>query len=1048
MDLFYYLFGILRIYCDFCCITNSNNKNMRSKFKWIFSLLLAMSMQFVFAQEKTVTGTVTDESGAVPGVNVIISGTKSGTQTGFDGKYAIKAKQGDVLIFSFLGMVTKSVIVGAGSVLDVKLEQGGKSLEEVVITGYATVAKKKSNIAQSKVSAATIENRPNASIIQTLSGQVAGLDISTNSGQPGANSRVVLRGANSISGSVEPLFLLDGIPINADNFRSMNPNEIESVTTLKDAGATAIYGNRGANGVVYIKSKSGVKNSGLQVNYTAITGFSSLQIKNRKGYNLFESSQDLLRFERDAGFGRGAGAALGPVFPSNGTPAVPLTDAQIAAQPNTDWLDFFLGTGITNNHTLTFSNGSENSSSFTSLGYFKQEGILRNSDLQRFNLRNNVTGTSKNQKLTYTTSLSANYSKDNEPTSIGTTGANQNPFFGAYNSLPYLTPKDNPGSAILAQSFILGYAPFYSIDKLSTSVALEEETKIIAGFTASYKLTKDLTATVNSGVDYEHVTFLDFQDPFSRNEIRFNPGVDGTQSQQSLRRFSFNNTTSLAYNKTLEKHTFGASAYLEYNKNHLRTFGYTQNGLDPKTLSPGDGSGFIRDNGLNDLFVPTVNADVVDTGLFSYFGTLNYDFDSRFGVTGTIRRDASSRFAKSNRWGTFWSVAGFWNISDESFIKGSVFNILKLRASYGTTGNQNIIATGAAQQAFVGPDLTETFFTTANGYGNVASIQRGQIGNTSLKWEIVNQANIGIDFGVWNNRLRGAFDVYYKQTEGLYQAKPQSYVTGTNGSIPSNTGSLYNRGFDYELHYDPINKKDLKLTLNFVGNYNRSELADLPNTSGEIIGTGRNGGVLGERKLVRYAGVNPANGNLLFLDINDNVTENPNADRDAVWTGTTNNPDFLGSFGFNLEYKGFFLNTQFNFETGITRFDFDYSSFIDPVNIGQYNLSKDILRAWTPDNRITDIPSIKATNLNVINGGLTDRFIKKADFLRLRFFQIGYNLSNDILRNSGFRNVRIFGNAENMFTWTEFRGYDPSSRSGSREYPTPKIISIGLEIGF
>ena len=1021
---------------------------MRSKFKWIFSLLMALSMQFAFAQERTITGTVSDGAGPVPGVNVLVKGTKVGVQTGFDGKYSIKAKTGDVLVYSFVGMTDASRPVGTTSVVNVSMKDEANALTEVVVTGYSTVAKKKSSISQVKVSSETIVNRPNASLIQTLSGQVAGLDISTNSGQPGANSRVVLRGANSISGNVEPLFILDGTPVNGDNFRSLNPNEIESVTTLKDAGATAIYGNRGANGVVIIKTKSGVKNSGLQVNYTAITSFSDLQVSNKRGYNLFESSQDLLRFERNARLGRGFGAALGPAFPSNGTPAVPLTDAQIAAQPNTNWVKYFLETGITNNHTLNFSNGSENSSTFTSLGYFNQQGILKDSDLTRFSVRNNITGSSANKKLNYSTSVSLNFSKNNQPTSIGTAGVNQNPLFGAFSSLPYLTPQDNPGPVVLAQSFILGYAPFYTIDKLRSSRALQEETKIIAGFTSSYKITKDITASVNSGIDYEHVTFLDFTDPFSRNELRFNVGVDGTQSQQTTRRFTFNNTTSLGYNKTIGKHTFGANAYVEYFKAHLRTFGYTQRGLDPKTLFPGDGSGFISDNGLNDLFVPSVNADVLNSGLFSYFGTVNYDFDSRFGVTGTIRRDASSRFSQTNRWGTFWSVAGFWNISDEGFMKDSAFNSLKLRASYGSTGNQNILSATAGNLPFVGADLYETFFNTANGYGNIAAILRGQIGNTSLKWEVVNQGNVGIDFGVWNNKLRGAFDVYYKQTEGLYQAKPQSFVTGTGGSIPSNTGTLYNRGFDFEMHYDLIKGKDLGVTLNFVGNYNRSALADIPNTTGELIGTGRNGGLLGERKLVRYAGVNPANGNLLYLDINNNLTESPNADKDAVWTDTTNNPDFLGSFGFDIDYKGFFLTSQFNYETGITRFDFDYNSFIDPVNIGQFNVSQDLTRAWTPDNRVTDIPSLTASNLQVIDAGLTDRFVKKADFLRLRFLQFGYNLSPNALKNTGFRNVKIFGNAENLFTWTEFRGYDPSSRAGSREYPTPKIISLGLEIGF
>ncbi|GAA4961919.1 hypothetical protein [Algibacter aquimarinus] len=225
-------------------------------------------------------------------------------------------------------------------------------------------------------------------------------------------------------------------------------------------------------------------------------------------------------------------------------------------------------------------------------------------------------------------------------------------------------------------------------------------------------------------------------------------------------------------------------------------------------------------------------------------------------------------------------------------------------------------------------------------------------------------------------------------------------------------------------------------------------MQDIPDETGEIIGIGRNGGILGERKLVRYAGVNPANGNLLYLDIDGNATESPDFDRDAVWTETNNVPEFLGSFGFDLDYKNFFLTTQFNYEVGITRFDFDYSNAIDRDDIGVFNLSQDLLRAWTPDNRITDIPSLDATNLGVIGGGASDRFIKNSDYLRLRFLQLGYNVPQKAIENSGIRSIRIFGNAENLFTWTEFRGFDPSARAGSRSYPTARIMSIGLEIGF
>ena len=1043
---------LFKFYLRLLVLINSNNYTMKTKFNGFLTLFLALVVQISFAQQKTISGVVTDASGTLPGVSVIVKGSTTGTETDFDGKYSIKAKPNDVLQFRYLGYKLVEKTVGTSNTINVTLQEDDNVLEEVVITGYTTIQSKKSAVAATSLKAETIEDRPNASIVQTLTGQVPGLDISTSSGQPGANSLVQLRGVNSINGNTEPLFIMDGIPINEDNFRSLNPNEIESVNILKDAGATAIYGSRGANGVIVITTRKGKKGTPLRVNYTSIYSLSTLQ-GNR--YDLM-NSQQLATLERLQGVGFGAGNNLGtfgnayiqnPNFiPDPNNPATgstsPLTDAQIAALPNTNWEDVFLRTAQTQNHTLTLSSGGENMSQFTSIGYFEQAGILRDSNLKRFNLRSNVNGSSG--KFSYGTNISLNYSKNDQPTSIGTTGVNQNPFFGANLGLPYITPEQQPTSRELAGNFFLYFGPFYTTDKLSTSVALDEEIKIIASTNASYEFTDGLVASFVAGIDYENIVTLDSQEPISRNQLRFNPEVDGFQDQFTDRRLALNVTSSLTYNKEFGKHAFNFGLYTEYFKAHRRFFGFEQTGLNVKTFSPGDGAGFIPDNGNDDFFRDNVFATKRDAGLFSYFGSIDYDFDSRFGFSAVVRRDASYRFAETNRWGTFGSVAARWNVSEESFMEGSVFDNLKLRASYGTTGNQRI----NGGNYWTAPDLALSLFSTGVGYAGLETIQLAQIGNDALKWETVAQTNVGIDFGLWNSRLRGSFDYYFKKTTDLFQDLPVSAVNGVT-RLDSNTGFLVNRGFDFDLRYDLIRNNNLKLTLNFIGNINDNYLGDLPAdvdlVTGEtqILGIGRNGGRLGERFEIRYAGVNPANGNLLFLDRDGNLTENPNADTDRVWTGKNVTPEAQGSFGFNLDYKGFFLQTQFNYTIGVDFSDIDYARYIDPENIGQYVLSNDLSRAWTPTNRITDIPSLNLTNDNFAS----DRFVVNRDFIRLRFVTAGYNFPKSTLEKTGISSLRLFTNAENLFTLTQFRGFDASSRTTGLAYPTPRIVSFGVEIG-
>jgi len=311
----------------------------------------------------------------------------------------------------------------------------------------------------------------------------------------------------------------------------------------------------------------------------------------------------------------------------------------------------------------------------------------------------------------------------------------------------------------------------------------------------------------------------------------------------------------------------------------------------------------------------------------------------------------------------------------------------------------------------------------------------------------VTQSNIGLDFGVWKNRLRGAFDVYKKTTSDLFQSTPLSAVSGVT-SQNANTGELINKGFEFQVNYALVQNTDgLNVNLGLVGNYNETELADIPSDTGELIGLGRDGGILGEYYTLRYVGVNPANGNLLYLTADGDVTETPDADNDRVWTGKSITPDWTGSFTLDLDYKGFFLTTQWNYVIGVDRFDNDYASLIDPTSAGQFNASSDILRAWSQPGDITDIPSYTATNLNSFPD--SDRFLKSADFLRLRFASFGYNFSAKALEGTGFNNVRLFVNGENLFTFTEWRGFDPETLSNaSNEYPTPRTISVGFELGF
>lgn len=1004
---------------------------MKTKYIQIITLALIAVFQVALAQQ-VVTGTVSDQDGLpVPGATVVIKGTSTATAADFDGNFSIAASNGDVLVVSYVGYTATEVTI-KGATVNISLGSN-TALDEVVVTGYGETTKAKSTSSTVRITSETITNRPNASLIQTLSGQVAGLDISTNSGAPGSNSLIELRGTNSINGNTEPLILLDGTPIDEDDFRALNPNEIESLDVLKDAGATAIYGNRGANGVILLKTKRGSFNQPLKVAVSSIYQVSSVQ---EDDFDMMNASE-ILTLEKK--LNRGLGATL--------------TDAEIDAYgEGYNWGDFFWRDGKTSNHNVTVTSGGAKSSQLTSFGYFHQEGVTITTALQRFNIRNNFNTRSDNGKFKLASSLSLNFAKSNNRASEGSGGINRNVQFGPQYSLPYVYPSDkgnDPSAFGDAKGLsVFQITPLILMDLAEKTVRDDEEVKIIYNLDTSYDLTDNLTFRSVTGLDYASTDNLYAQPSDQWSSVYFagvdDEGLAGNQNIDHTDIFSINQTTSLTWDTTFDKHSLTVSAFTEYFKAHYQTFGYSSVGLNPKTYYPGDGSSYVDDNSSNDVFADSTGANLLNAGLFSYFASLNYDFDGKYGFTATARRDASYRFSQSNRWGTFGSVGLRWNVSEEDFMSDiSAIDYLKIRASYGTNGNQRI----GAGSYFTSADLYESLYATGTGYQGQVSTFVSQIPNNTLKWETVSQFNIGAEFSLWDNLINGELDVYFKKTDDLYQSKPVSAINAIT-SLSANVGGVENNGVDLLLNVNLIKPKgdNFGLSLSFNGNYNDNKLYDIPADTGYIIGIGRNGGPIGENYIIRYAGVNPANGNLLFYNKDNQLTETPNADTDRVWTNTNSVPDYFGGFSTKATYKGFTLQTQFNYATGIDRFDNNMSRFQSYSSVGRFNMSRDVLRAWTPDNRYTDMPAYAATNRTAYT---SDRFQRNGDYLTLRFASLSYDFKESLLQGTGIKSLNMFVNGENLVTFSEWRGFDVVARSSSSLiYPNPMTISVGINATF
>lgn len=1025
---------------------------MRSKFTWIIAFFMALTFNLSYAQEKTVSGTVSDATGPLPGATVVVKGTPRSTQTDLDGKYSISARQGEVLEVTYLGFSTQSVTVGAANTYNVTLREDVKELDDVRLDVYRKTSVTKAPYAVAAITSEAIEDRANANVLQSLQGQFAGLNIGTGSGQPGADTTIILRGVGSVTGNVEPLILVDGIPVDEDNFRNMNPNDFASVAVLKDAAATAIYGNRGAQGVIVVYTKRAGYGQKLDFRYTSQFGYNELQPLNIDLMN----SREILMLQRQ--YGEGLGSQL--------------SEAEIdalARQTNTYWADVFFRKGVTKSHDLAITAGSENLSNFTSLNYFDQEGIFMNSGIKRFSLRNNLTGKSEDGKFNYGLSINASFSRSQDLSGAGTNQIFFAPFRAAMQSLPYLSPYDANGNITMDGGLALGdtsvltaqNVPYVLLNSTRMNTERSDQFRLLTSFNASYEFIKNVTAGIQLGADYSQDQNIFILHPNSLlgpfQAANGDAAFGGVQDEGASRDFRFNSVTSLNYSNTFaEKHVVDFTIFAEYNKQHFDSFGYRAVGLDPRLV--GTGAAFIDPQTQEEIggdfinpYIGTATSGKASEGLFSYFANLEYTYGERFGFAATVRRDASFRFIKDNQWGTFWSVAGNWNIEKEPFLQDTFVNQLRLRASYGTNGNQRI--TNAAYGAL---NNTRSLYGNSTGYNNIPGTVATQLAYESLRWETTAQTNFGLDFAFWNSKLSGSFEVYRKFATDLFSQSPTSPTVGNIG-LPANIGSMENKGFEATLRYYVVDTQDWKISVNANTSYNKNKIRDLdPSYNGLFTAGGSSalaeGHPFGVYYVQRYAGVNPATGNALFYTADGQLTETM-SDDDRVLLDKQQYPVWQGGFGTSIAYKGFEFATQWAYVAGLHRNNLDYADMEDTSAIidDGSNRTTSVFTAWQNPGDITSVPRVGHGIGSVTYINNTDRYLEDASYLRLRNVSLGYTFKPDVLKDTPFSGLRFFVQGENLITFSSYRGWDAEAgfRTTDRgNYPTAKIYTIGAVVNF
>ncbi|MBT2161517.1 SusC/RagA family TonB-linked outer membrane protein [Zobellia barbeyronii] len=996
--------------------------------------------------QQQITGAVLDNVGIpLAGVNVLIEGSTTGTQTDFDGNYTIAASSGDVLVFSYIGMKTQSLTVGASSSIDVTMEEDAASLDEVVVIGYGSQKKSDLTGAVGSVSAAELQERPAASLTQSLSGKMPGVSVSINSGRPGGKSNIRIRGNSSVSLSNDPLYVVDGIILvssglgnNSSPIDYINPNDIASIEVLKDASATAIYGSRGANGVILVSTKRGSK-SGGKISYDSYYSIGNLSRK----VDVLNSEQFLMieevayqNAEKYDAVGFANGKYTDPALKRNDPK---LFDANGNPLYDTDWQDEVTRAAFTQNHQLSFTGGTEKGSYGAFLGYMDEEGIMKDSWLKRYSGRF-VFDSNIRDWMKVGGSLSYNNQKERV---IHASWVGRN----MIENIPIVPVKYPDGSWA-------SNADYPGMEGGPNPVRVGEEYKkflrtntILGNIFANITLAKGLDFRTSIGVNsVEQKT-----DEYAGRELSFiGTNTNGYAEREANEYTSWQFENYLTYNKEIAD-THSITGLLGISWQHINNTAFSaraENFSDDFFSFDNLGAGSVVGNPTSSAFA---------YGLNSYFGRINYGLQNKYLLTVTGRVDGSSKFGDTNRYAFFPSAALAWKVSEENFLKESkTISNLKLRASYGVTGNSEIPAYGAL------PGLGNYAYVVNNSVVNGIGIDR--LANPDLKWEKTNQVDAGIEVGLFDGRISFEVDLYRKLTEDMLLNSPVPTSSGY-ASVFRNIGSMENKGIEFSLSTRNIATDNFSWDTDFNIAMNKNEVVALSGGSdifssrtiireGEAVGSFFglvNQGTWGTDEADEAAKYFRLPGDVKIEDRNDDGVINQ-ADRTIIGKGI---PDGYGSLINTFRYKNFELLVDLQFQYGN---DIMYITTRPQENRqGIANSLATVLDGWTPENQDTEIAQWRPVSAGYDNLD-TSHMIQDGSFIRGRNLLLGYNFSPDIAEKFKLSRLKIYTSAQNFFVSTKYEGYDPEVQTSDNtfgqgevnfdQYPKPRVFMIGLNATF
>lgn len=1045
---------------------------MRSKLKWIFTLLVAFFIQVSFAQEKTITGTVTDANGPLYGANVTVKGASKGVSTGFDGKYSVKAKEGDILVFSFMGMRDVLKTVGSSNVINTLLQDNSKTLTEVVIVAFGKQKKESVVGSNTQIKGEQFSQRSVTNVLQALEGAAPGLQIASGSGQPGSAPAIRVRGFSSVNFNSNPLYIVDGVqmsPSIGNPLNFINPDDVDTINLLKDASATSLYGSSAANGVVLITTKKG-KSGKSTFNINVSTGFSDRSVPQ---YDRIDA-QDYYLINWES-IRNGRLIAGDPLATANNTASNNLItvlrnnvynvpDNQLVVNgvfnPNAtlkysdlDWDSEILRTGTRQNADMSYSGGNEKTNYYSSLSYLKDTGYIINSDFERISGRLNVESSLKDWlKIGLGTVLSNTFS-NNAVDGVTSAASFVNPYrstrlmgpiYSAYaHNADGSNVYDANGNKVYDLFAVRGNNAFSGRHSIYENLANSNFDRVFNTnnrFTVDIKLTPSLTFSLVNGYN----TRSRLNRVYTNNIIGDAAGAGAATRTTSFTQ-NLNFQQLLNYKKSIGNHNFD---FLLGHESYSDLYEFITTSKRQQIASGNDELANFTTITDSNSSTDNYRKEAM------FFSRLNYDFGGKYALSASVRRDGSSKF-KVNTWDYFWSFGGRWNIDKESFLKDSeIIDALNLRASYGVVGNDNAISYYASSSTF---DL---------GYNNGSDpgVIAGTVADPNLKWEGNRQVDLGLEFGLLKNRVSGSVELYKRTSQDLLFSVPTPLSSG-NASVLRNIGNSENKGIELMLKVVPVKTPNFGLEIVANATRNINEVTKLPDGQTEIISGSKKimvGKSINDFWLRQWWGVDPTDGSGLFL-LSDALVGTPAADVRQIngqWLTTNANkakfdysglatPTWFGSLGLNVSYKQLKLTSLITYQTGGLVYDTNYAALMSAYPEGTA-LHKDILTRWQNPGDITDVPRVDSNSQAQI-GVASTRWLRKADYALLRNVTLNYSFKSNVLKDLGLSTLKIFASGENLLTFTSLKGMEAQETfdgTTNNRYSPARIITFGVNVGF